>query len=104
MEELGLRKATMTNMMPDGSGRTRLEFNIPTRALIGFRSEFMTMTSGTGIMNSVFSHYGSVVSEDSSTRTNGVLVSMASGKSVAFSLNNLQARGSAICRSECGDL
>ncbi len=93
MEELGLRKATMTNMMPDGSGRTRLEFNIPTRALIGFRSEFMTMTSGTGIMNSVFSHYGSVVSEDSSTRTNGVLVSMASGKSVAFSLNNLQARG-----------
>ncbi len=93
MEELGLRKATMTNMMPDGSGRTRLEFNIPTRALIGFRSEFMTITSGTGIMNSVFSHYGTVVSEDSSTRTNGVLVSMASGKSVAFSLNNLQARG-----------
>jgi GTP-binding protein len=93
MEELGLRKATMTNMMPDGSGRTRLEFNIPTRALIGFRSEFMTMTSGTGIMNSVYSHYGGIVSEDSSTRTNGVLVSMASGKSVAFSLNNLQARG-----------
>jgi GTP-binding protein len=93
MEELGLRKATMTNMMPDGSGRTRLEFNIPTRALIGFRSEFMTMTSGTGIMNSVFSHYGDILSEDSSARTNGVLVSMASGKSVAFSLNNLQARG-----------
>ena len=93
MEELGLRKATMTNMMPDGSGRTRLEFNIPTRALIGFRSEFMTITSGTGIMNSAFSHYGRVVSEDSSNRTNGVLVSMTSGKSVAFSLNNLQARG-----------
>ena len=93
MEELGLRKATMTNMMPDGSGRTRLEFNIPTRALIGFRSEFMTITSGSGIMNSVFSHYGRIVSEDSSTRTNGVLVSMTSGKSVAFSLNNLQARG-----------
>jgi GTP-binding protein len=93
MEELGLRKATMTNMMPDGSGRTRLEFNIPTRALIGFRSEFMTITSGTGIMNSVFSHYGRIVSEDSSSRTNGVLVSMTSGKSVAFSLNNLQARG-----------
>ena len=93
LEELGLRKATMTNMMPDGSGRTRLEFNIPTRALIGFRSEFMTITSGTGIMNSVFSHYGRIVSEDSSTRTNGVLVSMTSGKSVAFSLNNLQARG-----------
>ena len=93
MEELGLRKATMLNMVPDGSGRTRLEFNIPTRALIGFRSEFMTMTSGTGIMNSVFSHYGRVVSEESSGRTNGVLVSMTSGKSVAFSLNNLQARG-----------
>ncbi len=93
MEELGTRKANMTNMMPDGSGRTRLEFVVPTRALIGFRSDFLTMTSGTGIMNSVFSHYGEVVSEDMTTRNNGVLISMASGKSVAFALNNLQARG-----------
>jgi GTP-binding protein len=93
MEELGRRKANMTNMQPDGSGRTRLEFVIPTRALIGFRSEFLTMTSGTGIMNSVFSHYGEVVSEEFGARNNGVLISMASGKSVAFALNNLQARG-----------
>ncbi len=93
MEELGQRKATMTNMLPDGSGRTRLEFVVPTRALIGFRSDFLTMTSGTGIMNSVFSHYGEVVSEDIASRNNGVLISMASGKSVGFALNNLQARG-----------
>lgn len=93
MEELGKRKAVMTNMLPDGSGRTRLEFTIPTRALIGFRSEFLTMTSGTGIMNTVFAHYAKVVSDDASIRNNGVLVSMISGKSVAFSLNNLQARG-----------
>jgi GTP-binding protein len=93
MEELGVRKASMTNMQPDGGGRTRLEFTIPTRALIGFRSEFLTMTSGTGIMNSVFSHYGAIVSDDYGSRNNGVLVSMASGKSVAFSLDKLQARG-----------
>ncbi|MFT7219719.1 MAG: GTP-binding protein [Candidatus Azotimanducaceae bacterium] len=93
MEELGKRKAVMTNMLPDGSGRTRLEFTIPTRALIGFRSEFLTMTSGTGIMNTVFAHYAKVVSDDASIRNNGVLVSMITGKSVAFSLNNLQARG-----------
>ncbi|MBO7006295.1 MAG: translational GTPase TypA, partial [Pseudomonadales bacterium] len=93
MEELGQRKATMTNMLPDGSGRTRLEFVVPTRALIGFRSDFLTMTSGTGMMNSVFSHYGEVVSEDIASRNNGVLISMASGKSVGFALNNLQARG-----------
>lgn len=93
MEELGSRKAALTNMLPDGGGRTRLEFTIPTRALIGFRSEFMTMTSGTGIMNSVFSHYGDLTSDDYGSRNNGVLVSMASGKSVAFALNNLQARG-----------
>lgn len=93
MEELGLRKAVMSNMMPDGKGRTRLEFTVPTRALIGFRSEFLTMTSGTGIMNTVFSHYGKIVSEEASNRTNGVLVSMISGKSVAFSLDKLQARG-----------
>jgi len=93
MEELGSRKASLTNMLPDGGGRTRLEFTIPTRALIGFRSEFMTMTSGTGIMNSVFSHYGDLTSDDFGSRNNGVLVSMASGKSVAFALNNLQARG-----------
>lgn len=93
MEALGARKANLSNMMPDGKGRVRLEFQIPTRSLIGFRSEFMTMTSGTGILTSVFSHYGEVVSHEIHKRTNGVLVSMASGKSLGFALFNLQARG-----------
>ena len=93
MKELGERKANLLNMSPDSTGRARLEFLIPTRGLIGFRSEFLTMTSGTGILTSVFSHYGKVVSHDVSKRDNGVLVSMASGKSLAFALFNLQARG-----------
>ncbi|MBT4160738.1 MAG: translational GTPase TypA, partial [Gammaproteobacteria bacterium] len=93
MEELGGRKATIVNMQPDTVGRVRLEFIIATRALLGFRSEFLTLTSGTGIMNSVFSHYGPVVSEEYGRRNNGVLISMAKGKSVGFALNNLQARG-----------
>jgi len=93
MEELGQRKAELSNMQPDASGRTRLEFIVPTRGLIGFRSEFLTMTSGTGIMSSVFSHYGEVVGGEVAQRNNGVLVSMASGKSLAFALFNLQSRG-----------
>ncbi len=93
MKELGERKANLINMTPDSTGRVRLEFLIPTRGLIGFRSEFLTMTSGTGILTSVFSHYGKVVSHDVGKRDNGVLVSMASGKSLAFALFNLQARG-----------
>jgi GTP-binding protein len=93
MEEVGARKASLTNMVPDGKGRVRLDFVIPTRGLIGFRSEFLTMTSGTGIMTSVYSHYGEIVSTDTYKRRNGVLVSMASGKSLGFSLFNLQARG-----------
>ncbi|MEX2488056.1 MAG: translational GTPase TypA [Pseudomonadales bacterium] len=93
MESLGARKANMTNMVPDGRGRVRLEFLIPTRGLIGFRSEFLSLTSGTGIMTSTYSHYASVVSDDIGKRKNGVLVSMATGKSLAFALFNLQARG-----------
>ncbi len=93
MEELGHRKANLTNMIPDGKGRVRLDFLVPTRCLIGFRSEFMTMTSGTGLMTSVFSHYSDIQSHDTAKRSNGVLVSMASGKSLAFALFNLQARG-----------
>lgn len=93
MEALGQRKANLTNMIPDSKGRVRLEFLIPTRGLIGFRSEFLTMTSGTGILSSVFSHYAEIVSHDVNKRVNGVLVSMASGKSLAFALFNLQARG-----------
>lgn len=93
MEELGIRKASMTNMVPDGKGRVRLEFVIPSRALFGFRSEFLTITSGRGLMTSVFSHYDKAFDADLSKRSNGVLVSMTNGKSLAFSLFNLQARG-----------
>ncbi|MBL4680926.1 MAG: translational GTPase TypA [Pseudomonadales bacterium] len=93
MEELGNRKGTLKNLVPDGKGRVRLEYLCPSRALIGFRSEFLTMTSGTGIMTSIYSHYGDVVTQDIGIRSNGVLVSMATGKSLAFGLFNLQARG-----------
>ena len=93
MEALGIRKAELANMVPDGGGRVRLEFTIPTRALIGFRSEFLTMTSGTGILTSAFARYGSRIDENPGERINGVLVSMAAGKSLAFALFNLQARG-----------
>ena len=93
MEDLGKRKGVLSNLLPDGKGRIRIEYEIPTRALIGFRSDFLTMTSGTGIMTSIFSRYGDVVSKEIGMRTNGVLVSMVTGKCLAFALFNLQARG-----------
>jgi GTP-binding protein len=93
MEAIGSRKGTLTNMVPDSKGRVRLEFLIPTRGLIGFRSEFMTLTSGNGIMSSVFAHYGKRLGDEFNRRRNGVLISMASGKSLGFALFNLQARG-----------
>ena len=93
MEEMGNRKGTLRNLVPDGKGRVRLEYVSPSRSLIGFRSEFLTMTSGTGIMTSTFSHYDNVVTQDIGVRSNGVLVSMATGKSLAFGLFNLQSRG-----------
>jgi GTP-binding protein len=93
MEELGLRKAEMTNMELDGKGRVKLEFIMPSRGLIGFRGQFMTMTSGSGIMTSVFDHYGAVKDGVLKTRQNGVLISMVKGKTAAYSLFNLQSRG-----------
>ncbi len=93
MEELGLRKAELTNMEPDGKGRTKLEFVVPSRGLIGFRGLFMTLTSGSGIMTSVFDHYGPVKDGEVTSRQNGVLVSMLKGKTAAYSLFNLQSRG-----------
>ena len=93
MEEMGRRKASFENMSSDAGPRVRLEFTIPTRSLIGFRSEFMTMTSGTGIMHRVFSHYSPLSSQEFYGRGKGALVSMATGKSSGFALNNLQARG-----------
>ncbi|RNF52593.1 translational GTPase TypA [Marinomonas hwangdonensis] len=93
MEELGLRKAELTNMEPDGKGRVRLEFMSPSRGLIGFRGLFLTLTSGSGIMTSVFDHYGPVKDGDVGGRQNGVLISMVTGKTAAFALFNLQSRG-----------
>ncbi|MDG2017869.1 MAG: GTP-binding protein, partial [Porticoccaceae bacterium] len=76
MEELGIRKGEMTNMEPDGKGRVRLEFIIPSRGLIGFRGAFLTLTSGSGIMTSVFDHYGPLKEGETHSRQNGALVSM----------------------------
>jgi GTP-binding protein len=93
MEEMGLRKAELTNMEPDGKGRMRLEFISPSRGLIGFRGHFLTLTSGSGIMTSIFDHYGEVKSGEITSRQNGVLVSMVKGKTLAFGLFGLQERG-----------
>lgn len=93
MEEFGLRKAELTNMEPDGKGRIKLEFVVPSRGLIGFRGLFMTMTSGSGIMTSIFDHYGPIKEGEVKSRQNGVLVSMLKGKTAAYSLFNLQSRG-----------
>tara|TARA_B100001173_G_scaffold116060_1_gene100636 strand:- start:229 stop:2004 length:1776 start_codon:yes stop_codon:yes gene_type:complete len=93
MEEMGLRKADLQNLEPDGKGRVKLEFLAPSRGMIGFRSGFLTMTSGTGIMTSVFDHYGKAKDGELAKRQNGVLVSMTAGKTLAYSLFNLQERG-----------
>jgi GTP-binding protein len=93
MEEMGNRRAEMTNMVPDGKGRVRLEFIMPARGLIGFRGLFMTMTSGSGILTNIFDHYGPVQAGLGSTRHNGVLVSMVPGKVLGYALFTLQERG-----------
>lgn len=93
MEEIGLRKGELRNMEPDGKGRVKLEFIIPSRGLIGFRGLFLTLTSGSGIMTSIFDHYGAVKVGDVAKRQNGVLVSMVKGKTLAYALFSLQDRG-----------
>jgi len=93
MEEMGLRKADLQNMEPDGKGRMKLDFIAPSRGMIGFKFNFLTLTSGTGIMTSVFDHYGPAKTGEVAKRQNGVLVSMISGKALAYSLFNLQERG-----------
>lgn len=93
MEEMGLRKGELTNMEPDGKGRVKLEFTIPSRGLIGFRGQFLTLTSGSGIMTSVFDRYDTVKDGEVAKRQNGVLVSMVKGKTLSYGLFNLQDRG-----------
>jgi GTP-binding protein len=93
MQALGERGAQLTNMQNDGRGRVRLEYVMPSRGLIGFQTEFRTLTSGTGLMYHVFDHYGAVVDKPLATRPLGVLVSNAEGKALAYSLFALQERG-----------
>lgn len=93
MQEMGNRKGELTNMEVDGKGRIRIEATVPSRGLIGFRSAFLTMTSGTGIMTSSFSHYGAAKDGTVAKRQNGVLVSMVTGTCLAYALFSLQERG-----------
>ena len=93
MEKIGERRGELTNMVPDGKGRVRLEYMIPARGLIGFQSEFKTLTAGTGLMFHVFDHFGPVVKEMIGARNNGVLISNGQGKALAYALFSLQERG-----------
>ena len=93
MERLGERRAQLRDMVPDAAGRVRLDYLVPSRGLIGFRSEFLTISSGTGLMYHAFDHYAPRVDGNLAERNNGVLVSMAAGKALAYALFNLQERG-----------
>ncbi len=93
MEKLGERKAELTNMAPDGNGRVKLDFNIPARGLIGFRTEFLTATTGTGLMNSTFDAYKPQKTGEIGQRNNGSLISMNQGQAVAYAIFNLQKSG-----------
>lgn len=93
MEAMGLRRAELKNMVPDGKGRVRLDFIMPARGLIGFRSQFLTLTSGSGILTSIFDHYGDIKEGEVGQRNNGVLISMVNGKVLAYALFSLQERG-----------
>lgn len=93
MEKLGSRRGDLKNMVSDDKGRVRLDYVIPSRALIGFHTDFLTLTSGTGIMHHVFSHYGAAAKGEIPHRLNGVLISNQQGVALAYSLFNLQERG-----------
>ncbi len=93
MEKLGARRGELQDMRPDSQGRVRLDYIIPARGLIGFQTEFMTATSGTGLIYHVFDHYGPMKPGAIANRSNGVLISMSTGKALAYALFNLQGRG-----------
>jgi len=93
METLGERKGEMKDMVPDGQGRVRLDYIMPSRGLIGFQTDFMTMTSGTGLLYHVFDHYGPAQAGGIAPRKNGVLISNGQGKALGYALFNLQERG-----------
>ncbi len=93
MQALGERGGQLTGMMPDGKGRVRLDYMIPSRGLIGFQTEFRTMTSGTGLMHHIFDHFGPQLDREIGQRQNGVLISNGQGKALAYALFSLQERG-----------
>jgi len=93
MQALGARGAELADMIPDGRGRVRLDYRIPSRGLIGFQTEFRTLTSGTGLLYHVFDHFGPVVERSLAERSAGVMVSNAEGAALAYALWNLQERG-----------
>jgi GTP-binding protein len=93
MERLGMRKAELKAMTPDGNGRVRLEFAAPTRGLIGFRSEFLTLTQGSGLMFHSFDHYAPKAPGEVGQRIKGAIISMENGKALAYALWNIQERG-----------
>ena len=93
MEKLGERGGELADMVPDGQGRVRLDYVMPSRGLIGFRTEFLTGTQGTGLIYSVFSHYGPMKPGEYGQRTNGVLIANGAGKALGYALFNLQERG-----------
>ena len=93
MESIGLRKGELKDMSPDGKGRVRLDFVMPSRGLIGFQTEFMTLTSGSGLLYHTFDHYGPHKGGNIGQRQNGVLISNATGKALTYALFNLQDRG-----------
>jgi GTP-binding protein len=93
MEAIGERKGELKDMVPDGKGRVRLDYIVPSRGLIGFQTDFMTMTSGTGLMYHVFDHYGPAQHGGIAPRKNGVMISNGQGKVLGFALFNLQERG-----------
>ena len=93
MEKLGERGGDLQNMVPDGNGRVRLDYSMPSRGLIGFRTEFLTATQGSGLLYNVFDHYAAVKKGDFGKRINGVLIANGSGKALGYALFNLQGRG-----------
>ena len=93
MEKIGIRKGELKDMAPDGKGRVRMDFMMPSRGLIGFQTEFLTMTSGSGLIYHTFDHYGPHKGGTIGQRANGVLISNGTGKAVTYSLFNLQERG-----------
>ena len=96
MEKMGERKAQLADMVPDGKGRVRLDYNMTSRGLIGFRSEFLTLTSGSGLLYHTFDKYGPIVQGLHTGRRNGALISIGQGKALPYALFNLQERGKMI--------